>query len=220
MSNHFLGVVIAIFLVFAGIFVLASDKTEDASSPGKGAKGSVTEHTVGQGTAGVTLLEYGDFQCPVCGQYYPILKQVKAKYGDQIKFQFRHFPLVSIHQNAFAGSRAAEAAGLQGKFWEMHDQLFENQQQWSQASSPVSFFKQYAQRIGLKAGQFEKDYASSKVNGAINADMAAGNKLKITGTPGFFLNGKKVEVSQSLAAFEKVIEAEIAKNKLPKSGSD
>lgn len=209
MSKQFLGVIAAIILIFIGIAIFSGDKSSD-KSPSSG-KGTPTNHVVGKGTTGVTLVEYGDFQCPFCGAYYPVLKQVKAEFGDQIKFQFRHFPLQSIHRNAFAGSRAAEAAGLQGKFWEMHDLLYENQTAWSESSSTNTIFEAYAKQIGLNVDQFKQDFTSDKVNASINADMAAGNKLNITGTPTFFIDGKKVDIGQSVADFEKVIKAEIAK---------
>src|SRR3954469_14913899 len=166
MSKQFLGVVAAIILVFIAIFAFSSK----SSAPSKTAhKGTLTQHVQGQGKAGVTLIEYGDYQCPYCGQYYPVLKQVQNEFNEEIKFQFRNFPLVSIHQNAFAGARAAEAASLQGKFWQMHDILYDNQMTWSQSNDPSSFFIQYARQLGLNITKFKQDYASSRVNDVINA---------------------------------------------------
>ena len=136
-------------------------------------------HVEGNTKSGITLVEYGDYQCPFCGQYFPIVKQVQAEFNDQIAFQFRNFPLVSVHQNAFAGARAAEAAALQGKFWEMHDLLYQNQSQWSEGGDPTSFFKQYALQLGLNVDQFNKDYASTKVNNAINADMISQTSRRV-----------------------------------------
>src|SRR4051812_15866432 len=112
MSKQFLGVIAAIILVFVGIFAFSGNKSNNGSS-GSSGKGELTQHVTGKGTTGVTLVEYGDYQCPFCGAYYPILKQVTNEFGDQIKFQFRNFPLPSLHQNAFAGARAAEAASQQ-----------------------------------------------------------------------------------------------------------
>lgn len=208
MSKQFWGVIAVIFLIFIGIFLFSGDKTE---APGKADKAALTKHVQGKGQAGVTLVEYGDYQCPFCAQYHPVLKQVQAEFNDQIYFQFRNFPLSGKHPNAFAGARAAEAAGLQGKFWEMHDLLYENQQQWSSANDPAPFFKQYAKSLSLNEAQFTKDFASSKVNDLINADLAEGTKLGAEGTPAFFLDGKKVTIGQSAAAFEKVIKEAIAK---------
>jgi protein-disulfide isomerase len=196
--------------VFVGIFALSGNK---AGTSGKaGSSSTLTEHVEGQGKAKVTLVEYGDYQCPYCGQYFPTVKQVQAEFNQQIFFQFRNFPLVSLHQNAFAGARAAEAAALQNKFWEMHDALYETQTQWSSAGDPTSFFDQYATQLGLNLAQFKQDYASGKVNNLINADMAEGNKLGIQGTPTFFLDGKQLtQPANIVSAFEQVIKAEIAK---------
>lgn len=210
MSKQFLAIIIIVIVAFVGIFAFSGHKSNSSKSSG-GSSGTPTQHVEGQGKSGVTLVEYGDYQCPFCEQYYPVVKQIQSEFNDQIFFQFRNFPLVSIHQNAFAGARAAEAAAAQGKFWQMHDLLYENQSQWSESSDPIPFFKQYAQQLGLNAGRFNKDYASSKVNDAINADMAAGNKLKINGTPTFFLDGKQINVSASVGSFEPQIKDAIAK---------
>jgi protein-disulfide isomerase len=207
MSKQFLAILAAIIIVFAGIIIVSGNK----SNGSKGSTSNVTQHVEGQGQAGVTLVEYGDYQCPFCGQYYPVVKQVAAEFNQQIHFQFRNFPLTSLHQNAFAAARAAEAAGLQNKFWEMHDLLYETQSQWSAISDPTTLFNQFAQQMGLNVTQFKADYASTKVNDMINADMAEGNKLKVDATPTFFLDGKKISVNISASAFETLINGEIAK---------
>lgn len=209
MSKGFWGVIAAIFIVFAGLVVLGGDKTEAPSSGGS----KLTQHVLGQGTTGVTLVEYGDYQCPYCQQYEPTVEAAIAKFGDQIKFQFRHFPITSAHPNAFAAARAAEAASYQGKFWEMHRGLYQsgNYQQWTQATNPNTFFDQYAKQLNLNVAQFKKDFASSKANDAINADLAEATKQGVTATPTFFLDGKKTEIGNDLASFEKVIQAAIDK---------
>lgn len=216
MSKQFWGVIAAIIVVFVGIAIVSGNKSDSSS---KGNTNLVTQHVQGQGTAGVTIVEYGDYQCPYCGQYHPTLKQVMAQYGDKIKFQFRNFPLTSVHQNAFAASRAAEAAALQDKYWEMHDVLYQTQASWSNSSDPSSIFAQYAKQLGINEAQFKKDYASSKVNDTINADLAEGTKLKITGTPSFFVNGKQTQISNDVASFSKVIDAAIAKQPATSSGT-
>lgn len=210
MSKQFLGVIAAIVLIFAGIAVFSGNKSSDGGTSSS-SSASPTSHVIGKGTTGVKLVEYGDYQCPFCGTYYPVLKQVTAEFGDQIKFQFRNFPLQSIHRNAFAAARAAEAAGLQNKYWEMHDKLYENQNAWSESSSPSGIFEGYAKQLGLNVEQFKRDFASDKVNAAINADLAEAGKLKITGTPTFFIDGKQIQIGQTFADFEKVIKSEIAK---------
>lgn len=210
MSKQFWAVVAVIVIIFVGIFALNGNKKSDTNSKNSSSGGG-TQHVQGKGTTGVTLVEFGDYQCPYCGQYFPTVKQVVAKYGDQIKFQFKNFPLTSIHQNAFAAARAAEAAGLQGKFWEMNEVLYSSQSSWSEQTDPTPIFAQYAQQLGLNVDQFKKDSSSSKVNDLINADMAEGTKLKVTGTPAFFINGEKIDVSNSVESFSKAIDAAIAK---------
>jgi protein-disulfide isomerase len=165
-------------------------------------------------------VEYGDYQCPICGLYYPTIKQVQEKYGDAITFQFRNLPLPQIHQNAFAAARAAEAAGLQNKYWEMHDLLYEGQSSWSSISNPMNYFESYAKQIGLDVNQFRTDFSSSKVNNLINADIAEFAKTKNEqATPTFFLNGTKIDNTKlvdkdsrpDLAKLIAIIDAEIAK---------
>ncbi len=204
MDKRFWGVIVAIILVFGGIIAFSNkDKTSG---------GSASNHTTGSNSKNVTLLEYGDYQCPACGEYYPVVKQVVADYKDDIKFQFRNLPLTQIHPNAFAGARAAEAASLQNKFWEMHDLLYDNQSSWSTASSPTQFFNDYATQLGLNVTQFKSDYAGSKVNGTINADINAFNKTgAATQTPTFFLDGKRIDTKADVATFKKLLDAEIAK---------
>lgn len=211
MSKQFLAVIIAVIVVLVGIFALSGDNKSDTSNGKSTSNAKPSENRTGQGKSGVTLVEYGDFQCPFCAQYYPVLKQVKQQFDEQIYFQFRNYPLQNIHQNAFAAARAAEAAALQGKFWEMHDKLYENQPAWSESKEPSTFFTQYAQQIGLNADQFKKDYASTAVNNTVNADLAAGRELKVDSTPTFFLDGKKIEVTANVSSFEKQIKEAIAK---------
>jgi len=219
MSKQFWGVILVIVLLFVGIFALSGNKS-DSSSSSKSSSKTLTNHTTGAGTTGVKLVEYGDFQCPYCEQYSSTVDNVVQEYGDKITFQFRNFPLTSLHQNAFAAARAAEAAALQDKYWEMHSTLYQasNWQDWTPAKDPTALFDTYAQQLGLNVDQFKKDFASSKVNDLINADLAEGTRLGITGTPSFFVDGKKVTINNDPAAFKKVIDAAIAK-KAPKSGS-
>lgn len=210
MSKGFWGVIVAVILIFVGVATFGGNKSGTSGSSKN--TNLLTQHVIGQGTSGVTLVEYGDYECPFCEQYYPTVKSIQTEYGDKIKFQFRNFPLTNLHRNAFAAARAAEAAALQGKFWEMHDALYDpsNYQQWSSASNPNTLFEAYAGQLGLNVAKYKTDFASDTVNSAINADMAEGNRLGITGTPTFFLNGKKTEIANDQKAFEKVINAAIA----------
>lgn len=218
MTKQFWIILAVIAAVFVGIVAFSNNKKSDTGNTST-STAAATNHVEGEGKAGVKLVEYGDYQCPICGTFYPVVKQVVEKYHDQITFQFSNLPLPQLHPNTMAASRAAEAAGLQGKYWEMHDLLYTNQNAWATSSNAQAIFESYAQQLGLNLTQFKKDYASQKVNAAINADIA---KFKKTGddeaTPTFYLNGDKLDNTSlmdsngpSVEKFSKVIDAEIAK---------
>lgn len=186
MNKKFVLGALGIIVAVAGFLYLTKPAPTVTAEP--------SSHTWSQGGSGVVLVEYGDFQCSACAQYYPALKQVKEKYKDLVVFQFRHFPLESIHKNARAGSRAAEAASLQGKFWEMHDYLYENQTVWQDSSDPLSLFEGYASAIGIPdLEKFKTDMRGSAVNAVITADLNVGRDLGAQSTPTFVLDGKKLE---------------------------
>lgn len=210
MSKQFLAILAVIILGLFGILFLTKDKT-NAPSSNSSSGSQASEHKAGAGNKGVTLIEYGDFQCPACKSFYPVVKQVKETYGDDITVQFRHFPLTQIHPNAMASSRAAEAAGNQGKFFEMHDLLYENQDSWSQSSSPTSIFESFATQLNLNLDKFKADTASAQTLAVINADQKAGQALGVNSTPTFVINGKKVEPNPTTPeAFKKLIDEAIA----------
>ena len=211
MSKQFIAVIIIVIAGLFGVFTLTK-KSNDNQQSSNGSSSQVSEHKKGAGNKGVTLIEYGDFQCTACKSYYPMIKQVKESYGDDITFQFRHFPLTQIHPQAFAASRAAEAAGKQGKFFEMHDMLFENQDSWSAQSSVTPIFEGYAQELGLNIDQFKADVLDANTAAVINADLKAGQAIGAISTPTFVLNGAKIENPKSLDEFKKVIDDEIAKS--------
>ena len=211
MSNRFLIILGVLVLGFFGFLIY--QKNDDSSQTSETTQTS--QHTIGEGTKNVTLVEYGDFACSACETYFPILQQVKEKYGDEITFQFLSFPLVQIqgHENAMSAHRAAEAASNQGKFWEMHDLLFERQNLWAQSSNAAGIMEDYATELSLNVEQFKTDYASSEVNGTINADIATGNDFNVSGTPTFVLNGEKIESPEpSVEAFSEVIDSAIQEN--------
>jgi protein-disulfide isomerase len=212
-SKQFLAIIAIIVVVLGGVFFFSGKDSNTAKSSNKA---QPTNHVEGSASSGVKLVEYGDYQCPYCGAYYPYVKQAVDQYKDKIQFQFRNLPLTSLHKNAFAGARAAEAAALQGKFWEMHDKLYENADTsqasgWVASSDPLGkYFENYARQLGLDVTKFKTDYASSAVNDAINADLAA---FKKTGyeqsTPTFILDGKQVKPGYSVEEFTKAFDAAI-----------
>lgn len=163
----------------------------------------------GNPEASVTLIEYADFQCPACASYHPIVKQLTSEFPDDLRVVFRHFPLVNIHPNAMSAAKAAEAAGAQGKFWEMHDLLFEKQAQWSNERSPQGIFEEFAAELGLDIDQFKGDYNSSEVETSITTDIAVGNNTGINATPTFILNGVIIHAPRSVDDFRVLIENEL-----------
>lgn len=203
MNRRFVIILVILVATFVGLVLLKGNKS-DTTTLTKATTGS---HIKGGADAKVTLLEYGDFQCPACGGYYPIIKEVEAKYGDQIKFQFRNFPIISIHPNAMSAHRAAEAADKQGKFWEMHDLLYERQSSWKDSSNPAQVFEQYAAELGLNLNKYKVDVADPATKAVIDADIAAGKDINVAGTPTFVLNGKKIDNSpRDVAGFSALID--------------
>jgi len=159
--------------------------------------GNIADHVTGSDAKKVLFIEYGDYQCPSCGGAYPHLNTILEEYGEDITFVFRNFPLTSMHPNARAAAAVAEAAGLQGKYWEMHDMLYKKQNDWSglDASQRTSVFNGYASSLGLDMAKFETDIASKNVNQKISFDLALGKSVDTSATPTFFLNGEKLDDS-------------------------
>lgn len=216
MDKRFWAIIGVLLVIVVGAILISNNKNKSNTTNSNVAP---TNHVEGKGSTGVKLVEYGDYECPICEMYYPVVKQVQAQFNDQIYFQFRNLPLTSIHQNAFVGARAAEAAAMQNKFWQMHDTLYENQNSWAQSSDPSTFFTQYAKQLGLNVSKFQQDETSDYVNSVINADMSAFNKTnQQEATPTFFLDGKYVSNSQlvdnngqpSATKFAAVVSNEIA----------
>ena len=144
------------------------------------------DHIQGKNTAPLELVEYGDYQCPHCGRAYPIIKNVQQRFGPDLKFVFRNFPLSEIHPDAFNAAVAAEAAGLQEKFWDMHDIIFENQRQLDFESLFL-----YAKTIGLDLERFKNDIQKDELTTKVEQDFESGIRSGVNGTPSFFINGKK-----------------------------
>lgn len=216
--NAWIIFVVVCVVIFGGLIWLSRKDAVDVSKvdpvaiqPASASSGDIADHVDGNKDAKVVLVEYGDFQCPGCASVHPMVKTLVEKYGDDMAFVFRNFPLTEIHPNARAAAAAAEAAGLEGKYWQMHDLIYLNQQAWSDASANerVSVFEGFAEQIGLKKADFTASLTdnSSSINQKLNFDKALGRKQGATGTPAFYLNGKKLEEKQtsSQEVFEKAI---------------
>jgi len=157
-----------------------------------GAPGAEPAHVLGPATAPAHLEEFGDFECPPCGAFHPILEEMHKEFGDRMQITFREFPLVPAHQHALAAASAAEAAGMQGKFWEMHDLLYERQKIWKTEFDVRPVFEGYAKEIGIDVERYKRDVSSDAVALRIQKDGSRGHSLGVKGTPTVFLNGREV----------------------------
>jgi protein-disulfide isomerase len=201
MKRYLPFVIIVIVLVagVAGAWILLRSSQQSRKSanptpdPALEVQGAVPPHLRGNPNAPVTVEEFGDFQCPSCGTYYPELKKIEGEFGDRLRVIFREYPLVPMHEHALLAAQAAEAAGLQGedKFWEMHDKLYENQKAWTEAKDLVPIFVDYAKQMGLGTDRFMKDLNGEKVAARIFQDGKRVHALDLKGTPSFFVNGKE-----------------------------
>ena len=211
-------------VLFGGLIVYSQRGRADVSSVKQNsilaaseASGNIADRVDGTKGAKVTLIEYGDFQCPGCGSAHPTVKSLVEKYGDDMAFVFRNYPLTDRHPNARAAAAAAEAAGQLGKYWEMHNLIFESQDEWSDASADQrgTLFKGYAGQVGLNGNTFEKTLKdqSERLNRKISFDQALGRKVKVSGTPTFYLNGTLIdsEAFSSQESFEKILTDEFKK---------
>jgi len=212
--------------VTAAVVLMSRPSTSNSSSaPAQGTSatpvqrmpaqpGAPNPHSKGGASARVTLEEFSDFQCPACGGLAPGLKRLAAEYGDRARVVFRHYPL-NMHRYAFIASRAAEAAGLQGKFWEMHDMLYDNQKEWSDAMEPRVQFDSYATRLGLDVQRFKADMERQDLAERIKADMMRGTSLGVKGTPTVYLNGRELVPGQLVTEdiLRREIEAALAQGK-------
>ena len=194
-------IVVLVGAVAAGWVVLRSARDQKNTptptpDPAGQVKGAEPPHVRGNAAAPVTLEEFGDFQCPSCGTYEPELKKIEAEFGDKLKVIFRELPLLPMHEHALMAAQAAEAAGLQGKFWEMHDLLYENQSKWVEQKDLVPVFVDYAKQLGLNPDQFMKDLSGETVTQRIFQDGKRAHSLGLKGTPSFFVNGKEAKDEQ------------------------
>lgn len=183
-----------------------------------GSIGSIPEVTtndwiLGNENSTVTIVEYSDFQCPACAAYYSVVKKLmNEEFGDKVRFVYRHFPLIETHLEAALAVSASESAGLQGKFWQMHDKLFENQITWANNPKAREIFIGYAKELDLNVEEFTKNLDGREgKDKAINAYKAS-IRMGLNSTPSFFINGKKIQNPQSYEDFRNIINQSIADN--------
>lgn len=185
----------AVVLVGGGLLFWSSNVTPATPGTAVDAKSLVrdTSHMTGNKDAKVTLVEFGDYECPYCAQEEPIVERIREEYKSNTNFNFvfRHFPL-SQHATAKPAAEAAEAAGEQGKFWEMHHKLYAEQKSWVENDNHAALFEGYARELGLDVGKFNQSWKGNKFADVIDADTKDGNAAGVAGTPTFFLNGEKL----------------------------
>lgn len=163
------------------------------------------DHILGNVKSGKILIEYSDFACPACRIAFVRMKKYKSLYGHHAAFIFRHYPLPDIHPNAVMAAMASEAAARQGKFWEMHDNLFEKQRDWAYDAAPEKLFSRYAKSIGLHAGRFIRDLESLDVRTRVANDHQSGDDAGVFATPSFFLDGKEIHFRELVTKLEELM---------------
>ena len=198
--KRFLPFVIIVVVLIAGVAVtwisLRSSRNGNppANTSDSLAPGAQPPHIRGNANAPVTLEEFGDFECPACGNYAAELRKIEAEFGDQLRVIFREYPLYPTpHKHALIAAQAAEAAGLQGHFFEMHDKLYENQKAWTELVDVTPLLVDYAKQIGIDSDRFARDLKSGVVEARISQDGKRAHAFGITGTPSFFINGKEAK---------------------------
>ena len=203
-----LSVVGLLFVVLLGSSGGSKQKVDDgilqtAVSVGDKARGKLDSKVV--------VTEFADFQCPACKTFSPVLQQLFDEYGDRVAFQYRHFPLLSIHPNANEAARAAQVAATEGKFWEMHDLLYERQSDWSKVSGSDAgeIFADYAEELDLNRNSFVEAYNSEEIIGIVNSELDQANELRLEGTPTVFVNQKQSR-SLSYQDIKDLIELELS----------
>lgn len=163
---------------------------------------SERDHIRGAQDAPVTLVEYGDYECPYCGAAYPLLRELQDQAGDRLRFVFRNFPLTESHPFAEIAAEAAEAAGAQGSFWEMHNTLYENQEALDQRD-----LHHYAADLGLDLARFDRDLSEHHFAGRVREDFNSGLRSGVNGTPTFFINGQRFDEPATLENLLSAVQA-------------
>jgi protein-disulfide isomerase len=209
---------IAILLIgLVGAVALAgflSQGAEESATPAPAASAfslsiSPSAYSRGPEDARVTLVEFGDYQCPTCAVFHPIVSELLRRFPSDLRFEYHHIPLVSIHANAIFAATAAEAAGEAGRFWEMHELLFVNQSNWAPHPNPEPLFVSYAEQAGIDPERFRTLLRSPTVEARVQADIQEAVRLGVNSTPTFFVNGRPIPLPRNAQEFENVVYAAI-----------
>ncbi len=193
-------VLIAAFVGGAALYKKMKPAETQTAAPKPGtvtiAPGADPPRVRGLTSAPVVIEEFGDFECPPCGLLHPLIKEIEQEYGNKLSVVFRHNPLTQMHKHAYDAARAAEAAGLQGKFWEMHDMIYEKQAEWDVAPDSRAVFTGYARTLSLDVDRFTRDMVGDIASSRVMLDMRRAKSMGVTGTPTLFLNGKMLPAEQ------------------------
>ena len=187
----------------------ASNLKPPATVPPNAPPGGSPVWSKGSPSAAVTVEEFADFQCPTCASMHPKVQELRAVFGDRVRIIFRQFPLTQVHQFGYDAACAAEAAGNQGKFWEMQNLLFTNQQSWSNSPDARKLFLEYAKTLGLDVNKFGDDAIGLQVKNKVDADLQRGRALSVESTPSFYINNKPL--GRDLDGLRPMVEAELRK---------
>jgi protein-disulfide isomerase len=208
------GVVLLFVLVGLGMIKLSANTQLPVVSGSLAAHVSARDNIEGPTNAAITLVEYSDFQCPACALFGPILDKLLSEplLSGKVRVVYRYFPLSGIHANAQLSARSAQAAALQGKFWQMHDLLFKNQTDWAgtSASNAMATFIGYAQQLELDVNKFTTDLDSSAVSARVQADYDSGVHSGVDSTPSFFVNGTRMPHPASYDAFKQYLVSKLS----------
>jgi len=212
-TKIFVAIIAATILLVGGAAVLLGNGNTTVSSNATTDQSILVKpssHTIGPENAKVTIVEFSDFECPACDQVQPVVTQMLAAYKDKsVRFVYREFPLTQAHQYAQIAAQAAEAAGLQNHFWEMHDKLFQTFTQNPDINLTSDVLVGYAKDLGLDTTKFSADLNSDAVQQIISTDTADGNKADLSVTPTFFINGTKFDGGLTLDQFKQEIESRL-----------
>ena len=206
--------VVAVIVLGLGLALISNNQPANISSttPLTAPVSVQEDHIRGVASSSVSVIEYGDFECPACGAYEPIVEQLAKTYGDRVTFVFRQYPLYQIHQNAMISAEATEAAANQGKFWEMHDIVYAKQSDWSELApaDAAKKFASYAQEIGLDVNQFNTDLTATSTVERVTKQLALGDNAQIDHTPTFFVNLKQIPNPPTYDAFSSIINSALS----------
>ena len=207
--------ILIVAVVVIGGIVLINVGNQAQLAPVKNAEALARGHSarIGSTEAKVTVVEFGDFQCPACLAAEPIVQQVLERYKDnpQFSFVYRNFPLASIHKNAMLAAEVSLAAKAHGKFWEMHDAFFVTQDEWATSDNSIDLFLGYAGELGLDVNKIRASVEAHEFLSEIEADLADGETLGVPGTPTFFINDMRQQSTPSFTDFVQLIETELSK---------